>query len=195
MGWIFWQGVHSHVCNNGEFIFAGYPLWSVLCLLYPLSYSFLRILPPRPCLGTPSVSLFLNSFGPPSHPVCSYPQRLLLPPAHLRRLLFNPFFLYRPFLYSWFPLPLSPSTLIPLFPSSRMLSSIFPLRRTFICLLTRLPATPILPISTYPSRLIALPLPLLTSVALTSYKLSQYSVLKRWCIAWTKRWRGIMKRM
>ena len=32
-----------------------------------------------------------------------------------------------------------------LFPASRMLSSVFPLRRTFICLLSRLPATPILP--------------------------------------------------
>ena len=194
MGWICWQGVHSHVCNNGEFIFAGYPLWSVLCLLYPLSYSFLRILPPRPGLGSPSVSLFLNSFGPPSLSRLFLSSAPTLPPAHLRRLLFNPSFLYRLFLYSWFPLLLSPSTLIALFPSSRMLSSVFPLRRTFICLLTRLPTTPILPISTYPSTLIALPLPLLTSVALTSYKLSQYSVLKRWCIVWTKRWRGIMKR-
>lgn len=138
MGWIFWQGVHSHVCNNGEFIFAVYPLWSVLCLLYPLSYSFLRILPPPPGLGTPSFSHL-------PYPVCSYPQRLLLPPAHLRRLLFNSSFLYRPFLYSWFPLPLSPSILIALFPSSRLLSSVFTLRRTFICLLPRLPATPMLP--------------------------------------------------
>ena len=181
MGWIFWQGVHSPVCNDGDFIIAGHHLWSVLCLLYSLSQSFLRILPPRPGLGTPSISFFLNSLGPPSLSRLSQSSATFIPPAHLRRLLFNHSFLSRPFFYSRFPVPLSPSILIALFPSSRMLSSVFPLRHTFICLLPCLPATLILP---YLHLSLALLLPLL-----------KYSVLKRWYISWTHRWRGIMKRM
>ena len=125
MGWIFWQGVHSHVCNNGEFIFAGYPLWSVLCLLYPLNYSFLRILPPRPGLGTPSVSLFLNSFGPPSL------SRLFLSSAPTFTPCTSPPSTFQPFLpISTFPLFLISSPPITL-DLNRLVSFIPP---AFVCL-------------------------------------------------------------
>lgn len=119
MGWIFWQGVHSHVCNNGEFIFAGYPLWSVLCLLYPLSYSFLRILPPRPGLGTPSVSLFLNSFGPPSLSRLFLSSAPTFTPCTSPPSTFQPFLpisTFPLFLISSPPITLDLNRLVPLIP-------------------------------------------------------------------------------